>query len=414
MIGRRAWLAGAAALSVGGRAMAAEASRVVISGATWWHPGQPAREDTWIEIENGLVVATGTGKASSKGTLVDARGKIVTAGFVDVLTQVGVVSVDLERDAHDDFDDRKDPVRAAFRTADGYDPAAAAIAVTRREGITSVGVRPSGGLVAGQSAWADLAGDLAEDALATRSLALHVNTSTWLGDRPSSIGAVMRRLREAFEDARWLAKNRAAYEKNQSRKLSADRLDLEVIARAQAGKLPVVFDVDRASDIVTVLEFARAEKLRAVLASVAEGWKVADAIARAKVPCIVHPLAHGPSDFDSVFSDEANAGRLAKAGVSVVLSTGETHNARKLRQEAGNAVRAGLSREAALDGVTRAAARAMGVEDRYGSVEKGKVANVVVWSGDPFELSTRADRVFVRGREVSLRSRQTALFEKYR
>lgn len=414
MIGRRSLLAGAAALSVSARALAAESSRIVVSGATWLRPDQPPREDTWIEIESGLVVATGTGGASTTGTLIDAKGKVVTAGFVDLLTQVGVVSVDLERTAHDDADDRKDPVRAAFRTADGYDPAAAAIAVARREGLTSVGVKPSGGLVAGQSAWADLSGDLADEALATRSMALHVNTATWLGDGPSSIGAVMRRLREVFEDARWLAKNRAAYEKNQSRKLSAERLDLDVVTRAQAGKLPVVFTVDRASDIVTVLEFAHAEKLRAVLASVAEGWKVAPAIARAKVPCIVHPLAHGPHDFDSMFSDEANAGRLAKAGVPVVLSTGETHNARKLRQEAGNAIRAGLSPSAALDGVTRAAARAMGLDDRYGSLEKGKVANLVVWSGDPFELSTRAEHVIIRGRETSLKTRQTALFDKYR
>ena len=101
------------------------------------------------------------------------------------------------------------------------------------------------------------------------------------------------------------------------------------------------------------------------------------------------------------------------AGVTIALSTGESHNARKLRQAAGNAVRAGLPADAALDAVTDAPARIMGLV-AYGTPDAGRVANLVVWSGDPFELSTEVERVFVHGVETSLRSRQTALFERYR
>ena len=139
-----------------------------------------------------------------------------------------------------------------------------------------------------------------------------------------------------------------------------------------------------------------------------------DLVAQAKVPVIVHALDDGPRSFHALFADERNAAQLARAGVSVAISTGSGHLARKLRQEAGNAVRAGMPHESALDAVTRAAARAVGMGDRYGTLEKGKVGNLVVWTGDPFELSTRADTVVIRGKSVSLRTRQTALFERHR
>jgi imidazolonepropionase-like amidohydrolase len=105
---------------------------------------------------------------------------------------------------------------------------------------------------------------------------------------------------------------------------------------------------------------------------------------------------------------------LAAAGVPVVLSTFDTHNVRNLRYMAGNAVRAGMKHEAAIESVTRSAAAAVGVDGQYGTLETGKVGNVVVWSGDPFEPETAVEHVWIRGEEVPLESRQTKLFERYR
>ena len=175
----------------------------------------------------------------------------------------------------------------------------------------------------------------------------------------------------------------------------------------------MVFHVDRAADILSALALARDLKLRPVIAGGAEAWKVARELAAARVPVLVYPLAQ-PSSFDSIGAREDNAARLFAAGVLVGISTGATHDARKLRQVAGNAVRAGLPHEAALAAITRVPAEALGLGARYGTLAVGKTANLVAWSGDPLELSTRALEVVIHGRKVSLKSRQTALFEKYR
>jgi len=150
-----------------------------------------------------------------------------------------------------------------------------------------------------------------------------------------------------------------------------------------------------------------------VLAGAQEGWEVARDIAAAGVPVLVEPLDNIPS-YDALGIRYENAALLARAGVKVALMETDTHNARNLRQQAGNAVSYGMSWDQALRAVTLAPAEMLGVADRYGSLESGKVANVVVWSGDPFEFTTGVEHVFIRGKEMPLTSRQTELFERYK
>ncbi len=270
------------------------------------------------------------------------------------------------------------------------------------------------GLVSGQSTWADLAGDIPTEAIARESLALHLHLDDAMhGNYGHSRGTIMLRLRELFDDTRTYKKSKAAYGRRQLRELGASRLDYEVVSAALDGTLPTVIHVDRASDIVNALKLAADNGLRLVLASCAEGWRVAKHIAKADVGVILYPLDHGPRSFAARHARESNAALLHAADVTVAFSTGESHNARKLGQAAGNAIRAGLPYRVALDAVTRAPARLMMMED-YGEVAEKQVANVVVWSGDPFELSSRPTRMFIRGKEAGLRSRQTALFERYR
>jgi hypothetical protein len=228
-------------------------------------------EGAVIVVEDSTIRYAGTDDARAQGAeRLDAKGTVVTAGLVDVLTQIGTHEVSLEHTTRDDSDDpdEPDPIRAAFATADGYNPASSLVAVTRREGVTSVGVVPVGGLVAGQSAWADLDGTTPDQALARRSLALHVYLEDWqYGGFGKSRGAAMLRLRELFDDAKSYRANRGAYEKSMLRAHGVSRLDLEVIVRALDKKLPVVFHVDRASDILNVLAFAKAQGVSTVLAS---------------------------------------------------------------------------------------------------------------------------------------------------
>jgi len=170
---------------------------------------------------------------------------------------------------------------------------------------------------------------------------------------------------------------------------------------------------NRRSDIETVLRFGREFRLKVILAGAQEGWEIAEAIARAGVPVLVEPLDNIPS-YDALGVRYENAAVLARAGVKVALLETDTHNARNLRQQAGNAVSYGMTWEQALRAVTLSPAEVFGVADRYGALDVGKVANVVVWSGDPFEFSTGVEHVIIRGREVPLRSRQTELFERYK
>jgi len=176
----------------------------------------------------------------------------------------------------------------------------------------------------------------------------------------------------------------------------------------------VVFHVQRASDILAALQLAKEFSVRPIIAGGAEAWKVARQLAAAKVPVLVNPLLPGPTSFDKLGARDDNAALLHAAGVNVVITTNDTHNARKLRQLAGNAVRAGLPHEAAIAAITRGPAEAFGMATQYGTLAPGKVANVVVWSGDPLETTTHPIAVIIRGRRIDLANRQTALLNRYR
>ena len=393
------------------KAAPAAIAPVVYTGATV-HTGAGAiLSDVTVVVAGGKIQAIGKSALAPPGAeTLSARGMIITPGLVDALTSVGLVEVDLEESTRDDHRSGSDLIRAGFRAADGYNPASTVIGVTRAEGVTSVGVMPTGGLVSGLSAWADLDGAVASEAIAAAPLALHVH----LGARAAGGHATaILRAREAFDDARSFQKNRAAYERNQARRFAPSRLDLEALTLALGGKVPVVFHVDRAADILSALALAADFELRPVIAGGAEAWKVARALSAAKVPVILNPLAQ-PGSFDAVGAREDAAARLFAAGVPVAISTFDTHNARKLRQLAGNAVRSGLPHEAALAAITRVPAEALGLGARYGTLAPGKVANLVVWSGDPLEISSRVMDVMIRGKRVSLRNRQTALFDRYK
>jgi len=190
-------------------------------------------------------------------------------------------------------------------------------------------------------------------------------------------------------------------------------MDLEALRPVIAGEMPLAIQANRASDLLAAMRLADEFKLKLVLVGAAEAWMVADQIAKRRVPVVIKPLTNVPT-FDALAATLENAARLHAAGLTLVLSSFETHRAGTLRQEAGNAIAYGLDRDAALQAVTIAPARVWGVADRTGSLETGKDADLVVWSGDPFELTTHAEHVFIRGQEMPMGTRQSELLKKYR
>jgi imidazolonepropionase-like amidohydrolase len=370
-----------------------------------------------VVIRAGKIVAVGADVQVAAGVkTIDGTNKVVTPGFIESNTNLGIVEISLSAEGTADHSSTDPGIAAAFNVVDAFNPFATAIPVTRVEGVTRALVVPggTGNILLGQAAVFDLGGDHVPASL-TRGPAAMMAA---LGEAGAAVAGgsratAMLRLREVLQDAADFSRNRVAWSAAQRRSYARGRLDLEALRPVLAGEIPLAVQANRASDILAAIRLGDEFKLRIVIVGAAEGWMVTEELGRRKIPVVVKPLTNIPS-FDALGATLENAARLQKAGVPLVLSSFETHRAGTLRQEVGNAISYGLDREAALQAVTSAPARVWGIADRTGSLETGKDADVVVWSGDPFELTTAAEHVFIRGREMSKETRQTELLRKYR
>jgi imidazolonepropionase-like amidohydrolase len=387
---------------------------VAITHAKVYLPGGKGPvEDGTVVIDKGKIVAAGKDVATPPNArTIDAHGKIVTPGFIDAETAVGVVDIELEAASNDT--DVRSPMTPGLRMIDGYNPQSIVIPIARSGGVTSVVVARQGGILGGQSAFVDLAGDTAAEAVVRPLLAQEATVDDDEAQQSAGTRSGMWMiLRDALEDARFYATHRAQYDANGVRQLSLHRSELEALVPVVRGQQPLVVHAHRASDIEAALRVAEELKLQIILSGASEAWMIADELARRKVPVIVDPLENLPARFDRLHSRSDNAAILARAGVPVIIATYAAHQSRLLWQHAGNAVRLGMDHDQAIRAITEAPAEAFGLKG-YGRLEAGAVANVVVWSGDPLQAGSRAEHVFVRGREQSLETRQTLLLERYR
>jgi imidazolonepropionase-like amidohydrolase len=411
----------AALLVLGVIAGSLGAQTVAITGGRVYTVSGAPVDNATVLIRDGRIVQVGANVAiPADARRIDAAGKWVTPGFINSSTQLGVVEVDAVNNTRDASAKGKEAIAAAFTVWEGFNPASVLLAPARSEGITTVVVAPSGGLISGQAAVVDLV----EGSLTNMVVRAPVGMVAQLADaRDGGVGAraeLFTKLRELLEDTRVYSRRRADFERAASRTFVAGRLDLEAMIPVVEGRLPLIVATDRASDIEAALKIASDYGLRLMIAGGAEAWLVADKLAAAHVPVLTGAMNNIPQSFSTLGSYQEAAALLRRAGVDVILigdsgvSSGETFNVRNLKQEAGNAVAYGMSWDDALRAVTLAPARVLGIADRYGSLDAGKVANVVVWSGDPFEFSTRAEHVLVRGVEITTPSRQDMLERRYR
>ena len=225
------------------------------------------------------------------------------------------------------------------------------------------------------------------------------------------------RLRELLDEARAYGTRTArGGQRPDPTAFEVSRSDLAAMGPVLSGQLPLIVGADMASDIDAALRLAADYKLRIMISGGAEAWKVADRLAAARVPVLTGALNNIPGGFSTLGARQENAALLRRAGVNVLLvgAGGEAFNVRNIRQEAGNAVSYGMSWDDALRAVTLAPAEAFGVAAQVGSIQAGRDANLVVWSGDPFEFSSRAEQVYIRGVDVKSPSRQDMLIERYK
>lgn len=397
-------------------ATAAQAQTTAITNARIHTISGPVIENGTIVIRDGRIAAVGADVAVPENArVIDGAGRVVTPGFFDASTSLGIVEIG-GVEGTNDASTSNARLTAAFNVADALNPLATAIPVTRVEGITRAVVVPGGfqSILRGQGILIHLDGERASDMIVRNAIGMYATLGESGASRAGgSRAAAMLLLREALQDARDYGANRNAFQQGSRREYALSRLDLDALQPVLRREVPLIVSVNRAADILTVLRFAREENVRIILSGAEEGWMVADEIEAANVPVILNSMNNIPG-FDNLGATLENAARLYAAGVTVMLSSFDGSNVRNLRQVAGNAVSYGLPYEAALAAVTRVPAEVFGIGNRYGTLEVGRDADLVVWSGDPFEFATSADVVFIRGHEQRTETRQQQLFERYR
>jgi imidazolonepropionase-like amidohydrolase len=341
---------------------------------------------------------------------VDAQGHVLAPGFIDPSDTLGLVEVSLEETANDSQwkrGEKHEPIHAALRAADDLDEFSQLLPVARTGGITSSVSVPGGGVVSGQAAWFAMDGSVLKAPIAV-NVRLGLQAKEELGGpRAAGIGL----LRELLEDAKEYGAHKKEYGQNKSRRFVASGADLEALLPVLSGKVPLLVQANRVSDLRAVLALAKEHKLKVIFSGAAEGWLMASELAG--IPVILDAREDLPSNFDSIASRQDNAALLAAAGAKVMFAPmGDAHFARTLPQAAGNAVSFGLPYGEAIKALTSNVAEAFGLDT--GKLADGLRGDVVLWSGDPLETSSRPVAMWIGGKQVPLTNRQTALFQKYR
>ena len=402
--------------------------------------GTSVIENGTVVIQNGRVVSVGTGAAPAGARVIDARGKVVSPGFVAVDSGLGGSEIS-SVGGSDDLSNGANTISASFDVSYGLDPWSFTLPVARLGGITRAIVVPSHagggggahahddsdfagvgdgglqspGLFAGQAAIIHLAAGT--DILVKARVAMVAPFGeAGAGIAGGARGAQFTQFKETLAEVRLYARNRGAYDRAGLRDLSLSRADLEALIPVANGTMPLIVTVRRAADIQQVLRLAREEGVKIILDGAEEGWLVADQIAAANVPVLLNPISNLPGNLETRASRMENAAALDAAGVLIAIkgNEGSVHRARETRYNAGNAVSHGLPYDAAIEAITVNPARIFGMAGQFGELRPGAAADVVIWSGDPLEPLSNAETIFIGGAEQAPTSRQFLLRDRYR
>ena len=379
-------------------------------------------EDATVLIVDGRIAAVGEDVDIPAGTnTIDATGKVVTPGLFSAFGQLGLVEVGMSA-GPTDYAQRGTQFTAGFDVADAYNPRSTLIPINRIEGVTRAVVAPTPGypnesgmghVLAGLAAIVNLGDD---DVLDQRGAAMVVA----LGEYGSALSGGTRTaawltLRNALDEAIDYREHKGDFERGMRREYVHSVNDLEALQGVVNGNTPMIVGIDRASDIEVLIDFVGEYGVAAIIIGGAEAWMLANELAAADIAVIVGPSANLPGGFDAINARFGSASILVSAGVKVAIADGDaqTHNARNMTQSAGIAVSHGLDWDAALRAITLTPAEIFGVAAMTGSIETGKAADLVIWPGDPLELTNYPEAVFINGDAVPMVSRQTLLRDRY-
>jgi imidazolonepropionase-like amidohydrolase len=400
---------------------------VTVSGATI--------ENGTVVISGGKITAVGANVSIPSGAeRIDGKGLSVFPGMIDAATNMGLAeitgavagSVDLVEVG---------TINANTKAIKGIHPHSAHINVTRVNGITTVLSGPSGGLISGQTALINLNGSTADEMAVVPVHSLIINFPRiafgggggfgGFGGPPPATDyneAVRRRdaqveeLKKIFRDAENYLRGREAYAKDKSLPFVATNLRFDAMTPYIRGERPIIFTSERERDIRAVAKFVSEMKVKGIIVGGQEAWKAADVLKANNIPVVYTHIYSLPVRQDDAYDFFYEApSKIAAAGVKFCIASGDTGaNSRELPYQAGMAGAFGLSKEDALKSVTMYPAEILGVADKMGSIDIGKIANIVVADGDILDARTNIKYLFINGRMLPLTSRHTRLFDAFK
>lgn len=397
---------------------------VTVSGATI--------DSGTLLIQNGRIAGVGTNVTIPSGAeKIDGKGLSVYPGMIDADTNLGLSEIPLGANATVDVAE-VGTINPNAKAIIGINPNSSHVNVTRVNGITTVLSAPSGGLVSGQAAVINLNGSTQPEMAVEPTAGLMINfprVSTFGGFTPG-IGpqtvdfneAVKRRdaqlddLKKLFRDAENYGRARDAYAKDKTLPYRPFDIKLDALVPYVRGEKPIFFTAERDRDIRGVVKFVTDTRVKGIIIGGQEAWKVADDLKKNNIAVIFTNIYNLPvrddDAYDFLFTAPA---KLQAAGVKFAISTGnDGSEVRDLPYHAGLAGAFGLPKEEALKSVTLYPAQILGIYDRLGSIETGKVANIVVTDGDILEPRTNVKYLFINGRLLPLTSRHTELFDSFK
>lgn len=371
-----------------------------------------------VLVQNGKVMAAGRDVVVPAGVpTVDAKGKWVTPGLVVAVTDIGLYDVEAVDDSND-TDADKNPFSASLDISHAINPDAQHIKVSRAGGVTRAAIAPIGTkqIFGGQGAVIDLGGD-PDPIVAARAFQYVELGETGAARAGGSRIAAWAELHNALLEAKELSLAPAGPRRDD---VMLNRRDAQALIPVVAGRQPLYVHVERVADIRMVLGLRKEFPLiRLAIVGATEGWMVAGELAKAGVPVFATPLTDLPGSFEKLGATQSNVGRMKAAGVKVALGA-FFDQPRYAPQYAGNLVSltkvpgaTGLTWNQAFAAITSAPAEALGMGDKFGSLRPGLAGDVVIWDGDPLEVTSGVAKVYIDGVEQSLKSHQTQLRDRY-
>lgn len=377
-------------------------------------------------IENGTVLIS-EGKIEFAGTstnipddylIINCDGLRIYPGLFDSGTSLGLVEIGSLPETRDNSEVGE--FNANMEAITAINPNSELIPVTRVNGITTVLAEPSGNLFNGQSCVINLFGYTPEAMSLIKNSGLHLNfpsrgrvssfDKTSLREREKRYDEAMNKLNSLWEMAENYVRN---FNEGKSNFKKDNRF--EPFINLFDKKLPLIINVNRDVDILRAIDWVKEKNINVIFSGVNEGWRVADEIAKAGIPCLVGPVLSVPTrQEDRYDAPYLNAEKLRKAGVKFAFRTGESSNVRNLPYNAASAVAYGMPYEEALKGVTTYPAQIFGIDNLIGSIENGKIANIVVTDNDILEVATEIKYLFINGYNVPLENRHSKLYEEFK